>query len=135
MSSPAIGITGDVTLPTGFSLGVKGGTLTLSLVTIDVTTTSDGGNQKVVGGVRKARGTAIGIPKSGAAGNAPGFAAWASTSAATASGAGVFKVVGTTCQYTFNMLITNIRIQFTYAGSAVLTFDYESDGAIVETWG
>lgn len=135
MSVPVIGITGDVTLPTGYSIGVKGGTLTLLLATIDVTTTSDGGNQKVVGGLRKARGSVVGIARSGAAGNAPGFATWASTSAATVSGAGVFKVVGSTCQYAFNMLITGIRFGMTYAGSQVVSFDFESDGPIVETWG
>lgn len=125
-----IGITGNVTLPTGFHIGIKSATLHMSIVAVDVTTTADGGNQKMLGGLRRASGSVVGVPLGGA-GNNPGFAAWPSTSTAYTSAA-MTVTLQTGDTYTFNAIVTNIRYSFTYAGAAVLTFDYVSDGAITE---
>ena len=130
-----IGITGDLTLPAGFTIGVKRATFRALLGRVDTTTTQDAGNRRVLGGVRAATGTAVGIPKTGSSTFEPGFLAWQSTSAATVPAAFVFKVNGATCQYSMTVLIYDISIAFDYAGAAVLSFSWDSDGPITPAWG
>jgi len=135
-AGPVIGITGDVVLPSGFNLRVQSGSMVISIVEIDVTNTStSAGCGEGVGGVRKARGTAVGIPSTGGAGLQPGFSTIPTGNTQYVPSAMTYKVNGTTCTYTFNALITNIRHGFTYQGKAAISFDFSSSGSITETWG
>lgn len=135
MAVPVVGITGNVTLPSGFSILVKSGSMSLDSTLIDTTNTStSGGNFEGVGGVRKGMGTAIGIPRSGGSGTAPGWATIPSGNVVQTPAAATFTLVNGSCTYTGNMIITSIKIGFVYQGSAALSFAFTWSGAITETW-
>lgn len=129
MSTKAIGITGNVTLPNGYNLEVRRGSLVLNQAPVDTTSTSDNGYETFLGGIKGGSGSAIGYPKYNGSGTAPG---WGSISATP--GSFTYTVVGSTNTYTANVLITNIRHSFDYKGNATVQFDFRTSGAISETW-
>lgn len=135
MAVPVVGLTGNVQLPSGFSILVKSGSLSLNSTLIDTSNTStSGGNFEGVCGMRSGSGTAIGIPRSGGANTAPGWATIPSGNVVQTPAAATFTLVNGSCSYSGNMLITSVKIGFVYQGSAALSFSFTFSGAIVETW-
>jgi hypothetical protein len=134
MATPVVGITGDVTLPTGFNILVKSGSLALDMTLIDTTNTkTSNGNFEGVTGVRKGAGTAIGIPQNNGSGTAPGFANIPTGNNIQLPAAATFKLASG-CTYTGSVVITSIKTGFVYQGSAALSMAFTFSGSIVESW-
>ena len=134
MGVPVVGITGSISLPSGFNLLVKSGTLSIKLTEVDTTNTTSAGFYEGTTSIRTGSGTAVGIPQSGGMGTAPGFSNIPTGNNVQVAAAGSFKVVGTSCLYSGNILITNIKLGFNYQGSAACSFDWKFTGAFTETW-
>lgn len=127
------GITGgDVALPSGHAMKVRGGSLRLFQTPIDTSNTGGGGNQSRRGGLRGASGTAVGFPTYNTTSTSPGWTTIAS--GADSVPANMTYTVATGCTYAFQGLVTNIEHGFDVRGEATTTFTFESDGAITETW-
>jgi hypothetical protein len=134
--STAIGITGDVVLPSGFNLAVRRGSLNISITPVDITNTGSAGWNEMLGGVKGCSGSAVGYPKYGSSSStAPGLATLPSGSTVYVPAAMTYKVVGATTTYTFSAIITSIAHGFDYKGEANVTFSFVSSGAVTETAG
>jgi hypothetical protein len=134
MSVPVVGITGSISLPSGFNILVKSGTLGIKLTEVDTTNTSSNGFYEGTTSIRSGSGTAVGIAQSGGAGTAPGFANIPTGNNVQVAASGSFNVVGSSCKYTGSIIITNIKLGFNYQGSNALSFDWRFTGSFTEVW-
>jgi hypothetical protein len=134
MAVRTVGITGNITLPTGFSGAIFRGTLDLDATLIDVTNaTTSAGNAERLTGVKSCTGTAMAYPQNSGSGLAPGWATIPS-GANIQTPAAMTVTAASGCTYVFTAVISKIAWGWDYSGKQTLTFSYASSGAIVESW-
>lgn len=129
-----IGLSGNITLPSGYALAVARGTCNLFSTPVDVTNaTTSGGSAEVLGGVKRAAGTAMGYVQSGNVSGTPGWATIPAGNTPQTAGNMTYNIASG-CNYAFGAIISNIRFDWDYAGRQTATFSFMSSGNITESW-
>lgn len=134
MAVRTVGITGNITLPTGFSGAIFRGTANYDAALIDVTnaTTSAGCAERLTG-IKSVDGTAMAYPQNSGSGIAPGVGT-IPTGNNVQVAAAMTVTMASGCTWAFAAVISRIAWAWDYTGKQVLTFSYASSGPITETW-
>jgi hypothetical protein len=124
------GVYGDVTLPSGHNASIATWSADLLQQLNDVTSFNDAPWGVVIGSIKRLRGSAGGFVKSNESNSTPGFNIISVT-----GGSFVLKVDDTNASnYAFTGVIGRINISQDVNSVARCVFDFESSGAVTETW-
>ena len=121
------GFDGSVTLPSGYNAKIKSYSVSLDMAMADVSVFQDTWRQ-FRGGIQGGSGSLTGVMVYDASTTSPGFVASRTT-------AGTLRLTQATgCYLEGSAFFTNISVQSSVDGDAVITMDFTFTGAVTETW-
>ena len=136
MATVISGPGGNCALPTGFNAKIQGWSGAMEMPIEDATGFSDNGwSFPVHIGPVAIKGSATAVGQFDDATTAPVPAALIAATVDFSNAVGAMTLTATTgCTYTFTGVISNVSYDRQASGKLNMTFDFESQGVVTQTW-